>query len=301
MLWCIVTERKFFIVLCMQTYEKAELAVWRVLLELQYNRRIINDFGMLVSKDAPHGDFTTNLINYRKTMTRLYAMGAGQSARGLINAQHRPDLFIGDDLESRESARNPKRAAKLLDLVLSDYLRCMCADRWTFIIIGTIICIDSMLDQLMRNENFNRLKHRAIETDDAGNERSTWNEMLSLAKLRLLRLTMGPTKFAAEMQNEPQEEEGTFKQSWFRHWITLPADLKLNGELLLQVDPSYSATGDNKALIVAARYQHTNKASDFGTWKDARGNIIPEGDYTILIEIINRQCSLDQMFMLIYS
>ena len=300
-LWCICYEKKFFIVLCMQNYEKAEAAVWRVLLELQYNRRIINDFGMLVSKDAAHGDFTTNLTGDRKTMTRLYAMGAGQSARGLVNAQHRPDLFIGDDLESRESARNPKRAAKLLDLILSDYIRCMCAEHWSFIVMGTVICIDSMLDQLMRNENFNRLKHRAIEIDSAGNERSTWNEMLSLAKLRLLRQTMGPTKFAAEMQNDPQEEEGTFKQSWFRHWITLPVDLKLSGQLLLQVDPSYSATGDNKALIVAARYQHTNKSTDFGKWKDARGNIIPEGDYTILIEIVNRQCSLDEMFLLIYK
>ncbi len=300
-LWCILYEKKHFIVLCMQTFEKAEAAVWRVLLELQYNRRVINDFGNLVGKDSAHGDFTTNLIHSRMTTTRVYAMGAGQSARGLVNAQHRPDLFIADDLESRESARNPKRAAKLLDLILSDYLRSMTAEHWSFVAIGTIICIDSMLDQLMRNEFFNRMKHRAIETSDDGTERSMWPEMLPLAKLKLLRQTMGPTKFAAEMQNEPQEEEGTFKQSWFRHWATLPKDLKLNGELLLQVDPSYSATGDNKALIAAARYQHTNASSDFGAWKDTRGTIIPEGDYTILVEIVNRQCSLDEMFMLIYK
>jgi hypothetical protein len=208
-------------------------------------------------------------------------------------------LFIGDDLESRESARNPKRAAKLVDLILSDYLRCMCADHWSFIIIGTVICIDSALDQLMRNENFNRLKHRAIETDAAGNERSTWPEMLPIAKLRLLRQTMGLTKFAAEMQNEPLEEEGIFKQSWFRHWGSLPADMPK--KLVLQLDPSYSATGDNKAFGLGVRYPHTKDSPDFGKWRDARGEIIPEGDYTILIELINRKCSIDEMWMLVYK
>lgn len=298
-LWSIVREKRNFIVLCMETYEKAEMAVWRVLLELQYNRRIINDFGMLASKDSAHGDFTTQLTGERRTTTRVYAMGAGQSARGLINSQHRPDLFICDDLESRELARNPKRVAKLLELVLSDYLGCMCAEHWAFIVLGTIICVDSMLDQLMRNEFFNRLRHRAIETDDQGNERSTWEELHPLKKLQLLRQTMGPTKFAAEKQNEPLEEDGIFKQSWFRHWGSLPQDLPK--KLVLQLDPSYSATGDNKAFGLGVRYQHTKHSPDFAKWRDAKGEIIPEGDYTILIELINRKCSIDEMWVLVYK
>ncbi|HEY3874750.1 MAG TPA: hypothetical protein VGM92_04700, partial [Candidatus Kapabacteria bacterium] len=233
--------------------------------------------------------------------TRIYAMGAGMSARGLINAQYRPDLFICDDMESRELARNPKRVAKLLELILADYIGCLCAEHWTFIIVGTIICIGSMLEQLMENESFNRLRYKGLETDAKGNEYSRWPEVHSVITLSRLRTYMGPTKFSAEIQNDPQEDEGKFKQKWFKlHWDVLPIGINRK-EIVLQVDPSYSDTGDNKAMDLGLRYQHTNKAADFGKWRLADGTLVPEGDYTIHLELFNRKCSIDEMIVTIYS
>lgn len=301
-LWNILYERKRFIVICMETDEKAIQQTWRILLELQLNRRIINDFGRIVENVAAQGDFNTLLINDRKATTRVYALGAGMSARGLVNSEVRPDLFICDDMESREVARNPKRVAKLMDLVLSDYLLCMCEEDWTFIVYGTIICVDSMLDQMMNDEErgFNTMKHRAIEIDADGNEYSTWQEVHPLAKLQKLRVNIGITRFSAEKQNEPLEEEGRFRQSWIAHWDKLPEWFNLK-KLILQIDPSYSAKGDNKAMTVAGRYMHTNLSPDFGKWRLTDGTILPEGDYTINVELFNRKCSIDEMIVAIYD
>ncbi len=293
-LWVICFGKKKFVVIAMENFDKAIMQTWRILLELQFNGRITNDFSTIVSPDAARGDFTTT------TGIRLLAMGAGMSARGLINAQFRPDLFICDDLETRGLARNPRRVSQLLDLILSDYLGCMCAQRWTFVMVGTIICRGSTLDRLQKNKAFKSLKFRAIEHDANGKEYSTWSAVHPLFALHRLRDTMEAMRFSAEKQNEPFEEGSKFDERWFAHWKDWPSDLNMS-RLFIQCDPSYSATADNKAIGVWAEYELKIGSKDLGTWKDANGVAFEEGNHLIALEIFNRKCSMHDMIMKIYE
>jgi hypothetical protein len=311
-LWCIVFEKKRFIILMMETLEKATMQTWRVLLELQYNHRIINDFGKLASDEAARGDFTTLSQPSRQYQTRLLALGTGMSMRGLINAQFRPDLFIGDDLETRELARNPKRVAKLLELVFNDYFFAMCSEGWSFIIIGTIICRGSALDEIRKRyeqlkeeqgtepKEIHFAKFRAIETDEFGNERSTWPELHPLEKLYHQRATVGTAAFSAEKQNDPQDNEGAFKEKDIRHYDVLPPGIDLSN-LLLQVDPSFSDVGDNKAMVIGPLYNLTKEIKETYHPKDAQGNELPVGEYAVALELFNRKCSIDEMIRTIYK
>lgn len=298
-LWEALYQRRQFIVLNMETEPKATMQTWRILLELQYNSRIQHDFGMTVSEDAGRGDFTTLVNERRQHPTRILAFGAGMSARGLINAQFRPDLWINDDLESRSLARNPRRVEALEDVVLADNLGAMCATGWTFLIIGTIICRGSFLDRCQKNAAFKSLKFRAIEDKGTPNERSTWPELHPLGILHALEKSMGSVRFMAEKQNEPMEVGGVFQETWFRFIKTLPAGFDM-GQLISQTDPSYSDVGDNKASYIGGNYEHTIDRRDFGQLRDTQGRVIGEGLYTIVMFPFNRKCSIDELILELY-
>lgn len=286
-LWCIVYRKKKFGVLMMESWDKAEMQTWRILLELKHNPRLFHDFGQLVKVDASRSDFTT-LSGFR-----LVALGAGMSARGLVNGPHRPDLFICDDIESRALARNPRRVEQLIDIILADYLNCMCDDGWTFILVGTIICRGSTMDQLGENEEFKHLFFQAEVTLPDGTRDSAWPEKVSYKKLQQMRAIIGETRYAAEKMNEPMETEGSFNEKWFRHYNHLPEGITLSDSIIVQ-DPSYTATGDNKATFVLNLYQHTNMKP---VWKDSHGAAFPEGEYVIILEARNRKESIDDMIL----
>lgn len=289
-LWAILTQREHFIVYAMETLEKAEVQTGKVLIELQFNQRIIHDYGSLVSPEAGRGDFITT------TATRLLALGAGMSARGISFQQYRPGLFICDDLENRKLARNPRRVEALLDVVLSDYLNSTAHHGWTFVVVGTVICQGSMLDKLLHHKAFNRKLWSALIYDEDGTARSYWPEMIPLEKLELMRETLGASRFAAEQQNKPVAIDGVIKETWFRHWSKLPAFDP--HKIVMQVDPSFSIGGDNKAIGVGVKYQHDPAKS--GKWLDSTGQEFIAGSYRILIELFNRKCSMDEMIRQLY-
>lgn len=292
-LWRVLFKKTRFTVLEMETEPKAVMQTWRILLELQFNPRILHDFGKIVADECSRGDFSTIVTESRPYPTRVLAFGAGMSARGLVNAQFRPDLFICDDLESRALARNPKRVEALEDIVLADNLGAMCAGEWTFLIIGTVICRGSFLDRSLKNEAFVRLKFRAIENMGMPDERSTWPELHPLENLHVTLESMGRVRFMSEKQNDPIETGGTFNEKWFRYIKELPAELDYT-RLIDQIDPSYSQAGDNKACYIMANYEHGPARRDFGAWRDTRGNVIEEGLYLLVMRPYNRKSSIDE-------
>lgn len=301
LLWWIAYQKRFFPVLSMETQDKSEMQTWRVLLELQLNPRILQDFGKLTNDDAARGDFSTIITGgtdgrpARPYPTRLLAFSAGMSARGLVNAQFRPDAWINDDLESRKLARNPKRVEALADTVFADNLGAMCAHDWIFVILGTVICKRSFLDLCLKHQDYDgcvRKKYRAVENFGLPDARSTWEELHPLAKLLALITFMRRSRWLAEKQNEPVESGGQFDEAWFRFIKELPAELD-HSRLIDQVDPSYSEGGDNKACFIMATYEHGPKRRDWLGLRDMTGKPIEEGLYTIVMRPYNRQASID--------
>lgn len=299
-IWKIVFQKKKFIVLAMENEQKAEMQTWRILLELQLNPRILNDFGAIVLRDAARADFQTLVTPDRPFSTRMLALGAGMSARGLINAQFRPDHFICDDLENRQLARNPRRVEHMTDIVLGDYVNCMCAGVWSFLVIGTVICKGSVLYNLLRNKAVHALRFQARIVEENGARRSTWPEVHTLEALDELERLIGTVRFQAEKQNDPIEVDGVFKETWFRRWRSLPDDIDLS-QLVIVVDLSYSDVGDNKAMFPMVAHNHSEKTKSLGKWRDAQGKLFGLERYKIVLECFNRKCSLDEAILTIYE
>jgi hypothetical protein len=83
--------------------EKSAVFSGRILLELKYNQRLINDFGVFVPSDRSSGirNFTTDIPGLGKTV-RVRAVSMGQDPRGFVHGSHRPDYIRMDDIQSRK-------------------------------------------------------------------------------------------------------------------------------------------------------------------------------------------------------
>lgn len=97
-----------YIVIASESLEKAQQFVQRIRDELEFNHELIKDF-------APSGFKTTDWAKSEfvtKTRVKVEAIGYGQSGRGLIFENSRPDLVIYDDLETTENAGDQKMKDK---------------------------------------------------------------------------------------------------------------------------------------------------------------------------------------------
>ncbi len=105
----IVERRAHFIIVGGQTEETSAEKLDLIKLELVNNERLRRDYG---DRIGPRGGSDTD-TDFVAVETRVLARGTGQSCRGLLHGPHRPDDFLGDDLEDDFLARNPQREKHL--------------------------------------------------------------------------------------------------------------------------------------------------------------------------------------------
>jgi len=310
MLKWIIYGQDPFIVYVMDSKDLAEAYTQRVLVELQENPRIIQDFGRLVPATAARGNFETlyreqdplgNPIECSKS--RVIAWGDGMSMRGLISGGTRPSTIICEDLQDRQKAESEQQTKKTINLIKGDYLPALRAKNWRFIVIGNIICANSLIDQGLKTfKGWIKKKFPAIVYDEAGNARAVWPEQWSLERLEKRKQEIGEHHFLVEYMCEAVEVEGVFKLKWFKFYKEdeLPSDVDTS-RIVVQCDPSWSDVGDNKAMFVMVRFPYSINSKAWGKWKDANGIPMPEGVYDIILQPFNRQCSLDEMIERIYG
>lgn len=249
--WCIcfVEETgRYYILLIADSFDQSKAYLLTLKEELLHNERILEDFGVLKGPRWQEGEIiTSNGVAVR-------ALGAGMKIRGRKFKQHRPDLIIGDDLESIESVMSEATRERDAEWLARSVLKAGNPDRCAFIFIGTILHYDSVLARLLKNPMFQGKKYKAVigwakradlwETwkglitnlDDDGrrqtarkffedNEQemlegavSAWPEGFSYYDLMLILVTgEGLTEgssFWAEMQNEPLDPSEKLFSKW---------------------------------------------------------------------------------------
>lgn len=305
-LWAICTDdpSEDFIVLVMDSKDKAELYTLRILTELQHNRRIIEDFGRLVSMQASRSNFATKLTPERPHQIRMAAWGDGMSMRGLVSNHSRPSRIIVEDLQDREKAESEKVTNKQIRLVKNDYIPAMRAHNYAMTILGNIICDGSMIDQFFEDEESGMIKLRfpAEVTDEFGNRRATWPALMPLEWLDRKRKEIGEEAYVVEYLCEAREANSEIKRTEFKHYATLPLPGYTGYHMILgQIDPSFSATGDKKAFAIGALYVHDAKSPAWLTWRDPKGERYEEGLYLLILALYNRQDSIDTLLDLVYE
>ena len=236
--------RRHFIILGSDSEDQASDLTSYLYLELLYNERLNQDFGVIVKAHRAVDDFVT------ANDVRVKARGRGQRLRGLKHKQWRPDLVILDDLENDLNVRNPEIAQQILEWVQAAVYPAVGAGG-NLVIIGTILRQRSALHHLLTSLeepycHFERRIYRALQEDGT----SLWEARHPAGKLIKQKQYMGTAAFNREKMNEPTPESGLFREDWIHYYH--PDSLK-DRELLVVgfFDPSLESgsTADYKACI----------------------------------------------------
>ena len=288
-LWCIVTHRKHYIVLVMDSIDQAYPMLEAVKAELEFNPRLAMDFADACGQGRVWQAGTVVTANDIK----VQVAGSGKKLRGLRHGAFRPDLVVLDDIENDEQVRNPAQRDKLETWLKSAVLHLGgVGQKFDVVYIGTILHYDSVLNRTLNNPMWHSIKFRAMlrwpermdlwdeweailrnngaagagmaqafyEANKAEMERGAQTSWAARGVLDLMKIRVrdGHEAFDSELQNDPVSSENAPFANAMRFWTELPPDLVYFGAL----DPSLGKAGasrDPSAILVGGYQRSTGK------------------------------------------
>jgi predicted phage terminase large subunit-like protein len=202
--------------------------------ELQFNKRYIHDFGKQYNAgNWQEGQFVT------MDGCAFFALGRGQSPRGLRYRNNRPDYIVIDDLDDDELCQNESRVRKLTEWVKEALFGCFGAQGGRFIMVGNLISKCSVLANISKTPSVLVSQVNVLDK----NGKPSWPEFWKLDKIRDNEQFMGYRAFQKEYMNNPITEGAVFRNDWIRWKKALP--LRDYAELVVYIDPSFKATTKN--------------------------------------------------------
>lgn len=131
--------------------------------QLKFNQKLIDDFGVLLFEQKSRNEVDNNVEFVTTSGTKVEAKGIGTQVRGLRHGSTRPDLFLLDDLESKDNTNTPELIEKNKNWFKEELLPALKKRGGLCIYMGTIVCFDSLLDYVIkRRRDFVSRKFPAI-------------------------------------------------------------------------------------------------------------------------------------------
>ena len=276
-LYCIVTGRKHYAVLIMESIDQAYPMLEAIKVELEANPRLRIDFPEAAGKGRV---WQAGTIVTRNNI-KVTIAGSGKKLRGLRHGAHRPDLVILDDLENDEQVRSAEQRDKLHSWLTKTVLPLGAAgEKLDVVYIGTILHYDSVLARTLNNKAWTTARFKALLKPPS--DMVLWDEWESLylgsgetaadrfyyehrtamdagavvswaarplLALMKIRARDGHATFDSEYQNDPVSGEDAPFAHVIQFWGELPRDLVYFGA----VDPSLGRAGaarDPSAILV---------------------------------------------------
>ena len=212
-LWLWINNDLKVMLLVRQNQEKACILLSDLQAEFEANQLLAHDFGNQQSVGSwEEGRFIT------KNDCAFFAIGMGQSPRGLRHRQFRPDYIVADDLDTKEVCRNPKRLHEYAGWICEDLLGTLDERGSRFVQVNNIFAPQTILTYIRdHKKGFQFVQQNA--TDTALNP--LWPEKYSQAFYQNQLDAMGPLSFQAEYNNAPYLEGTIFRQEAI-NWSTIP-------------------------------------------------------------------------------
>lgn len=252
-LWLKIQRGFKVMVVVAKSQEMAMRLLGDLQLELAYNDRYIADFGVQVKQ----GEWEDNHF-VTQDNTAFFALGRGQSPRGLKYAGNRPDYIVVDDLDDDELVRNPARVQQVIEWLFTAVYNTMTGGRGRFIIVGNRIGKHSVIAQVAENPSFYHSQINALD----GQGHPSWPAHYSAEQFEHIRTTIGELAWQKEYMNNPITQGSIFPPL---QW-TKPLPLRQYTYLLAYTDPSFrhSDKSDYKATVLVGKtrdgYYHILKA-----------------------------------------
>ncbi len=283
-LWCLVTNRKKFIVIVMDSIDQAYPMLEAIKAELAFNPRLAMDFPKATGQGAIWNAGTIVTANNAK----VQVFGSGKKMRGLRHGPHRPDLAVLDDIENDEQVRSPEQRDKLQSWVEKTVLKMGgVGSKFDVIYIGTILHYDSVLSRILNNPLWRTARFKALLCWPSNMAIwDKWEEILRndgplvaesfyrinslemnagavvswaarpLIELMKIRARDGHSAFDSELQNDPVNGENAPFAKAIHFWVNKLANWLMFGA----IDPSMGKAGksrDPSALLIGGLNRET--------------------------------------------
>ena len=182
-LWCIAYNKKHFIIICSDTAGQAEDFLSDITRELLFNELLKRDFPHL-SKKGPIWRNDTIITN---NDIKVMALGTGSKIRGRRFGAQRPDLVIGDDLESSDMVRSPSTRDFVRYEWFNKDLLYVGGEEGSpcdILVVGTILGKDSLLSALLDPGEYPDWTSRRFKAVLKFSYSELWKEWGNLSKDR---------------------------------------------------------------------------------------------------------------------
>lgn len=269
-LWCVVTGRKHYAVIVMDSIDQAYPMLEAIKAELEFNPRLKTDFPEVCGQGRVWQAGTIVTANDVK----VQVAGSGKKLRGLRHGPYRPDLTVLDDIENDEQVRNPEQRDKLNAWLTKTVLPLGgVGQKYDVIYIGTILHYDSVLNRTLNNPFWHATKFKAmLEWPDRMDLWDRWEELYrndgaevaeafyqahkdemergavtswaarGVLALMKIRARDGHATFDSEYQNDPVAGEAAPFANSLNFWVNRDSDWIFYGAC----DPSLGKAGNSR-------------------------------------------------------
>lgn len=167
-LWCICYKKRHFIIYGSDEENAAASNMANLIYQLQANTLIANDFGTLYFE--PRGIYkTTKKKTVKDFVTtnniRVYARAVGQKVRGKLHNSHRPDLFLGDDLESIRNTNTKESRDKIDKWIHSEVLPALDQAYGKAVIMANLLNEDAVAQRLANKPEVWKVHRVPVQKD----------------------------------------------------------------------------------------------------------------------------------------
>ena len=272
-MWCVITGRKKYAVIAMDSIDQAYPMLEAIKAELEYNPRLKTDFPEAVGQGRVWQAGSILTANGAK----IQVAGSGKKLRGLRHGALRPDLFVLDDVENDEQVRNPDQRDKTESWVKKTVMPLGGAvNKFDVIWIGTVLHHDSALNRTLNNPMWTAARFKAlIKWPDNMHLWDKWEELMRndgavvaglfyaaneaamlsgsvvswaarpLLRLMEIRARDGHDTFDSEYQNNPTEGANAIFANAIHFWVNRLDEWVFYGAC----DPSMGKQGRDPSAI----------------------------------------------------
>jgi predicted phage terminase large subunit-like protein len=158
----VVYRHKRYIVEVSETTDVAGDFIQWTRNQLCYNDKLREDFGPLLNPKKSLNETDNKYEFVTASGTKVEAKGIGTQMRGLRHGSTRPDLFLLDDLESKDNTNTPELRKKNRDWFREEMLPALSREGMC-VYMGTIVHYDSVLNYVLNERrDFKSRKFPAI-------------------------------------------------------------------------------------------------------------------------------------------
>lgn len=246
-LWLWINDETIYMLIIGNNEDKANILLNDLQAEFANNLRLRSDFGEQVTP----GRWAKGSFSCRDRFVAK-ALGAGQDARGLREGAQRPNYIVVDDIEDKDSIRNPRIQDELVMWIERSILPTMDGPVRRFLMVNNHFAPRTIQEEL-------RIRHpewklHRVDACPGADRKPAWPAKYPADYYQKLEKEIGTIALEAEYNNTPFTEGKIFTPELIQ-WAT-PPRIDHFEVIIGRWDPAYSGRNDYNAIRVWGLYKH---------------------------------------------